>query len=177
MTLINIVLISVIILLIVFIILLLRMGQLNYKHQEEQQNTMKEILEKNIFELSKENSQLKDYDALFATYYNDDWNRETPFAQHIDFIYSNYVFQNRSSLETIVKNIETKYPKDKVLKDMERLFGKENTNILQNISLAHLILFSAGLKTYREDGTGDFSEASPELFLEKSINYYRYYKR
>jgi len=60
---------------------------------------------------------------------------------------------------------------------MEGLFGKENTNILQNISLAHLILFSAGLKTYREDGTGDFSEASPELFLEKSINYYNYYKR
>ena len=61
------------------------------------------------------------------------------------------MFQNRNSLETIVKNIETKYPKDKVLKEMEGLFGKENTNILQN--------------------------TSPELFLEKSINYYNYYKR
>ena len=63
MTLINIVLISVIILLIVFIILLLRMGQSNYNDQVEQKNTMKEILEKNIFELSKENSLLKGYEC------------------------------------------------------------------------------------------------------------------
>ena len=47
---------------------------------------------------------------------------------------------------------------------------KKNTKYYyKNISLAHLILFSAGLKTYREDGTGDFSEASPELFLENQL--------
>ncbi|MDO4881116.1 MAG: hypothetical protein Q3983_07535 [Capnocytophaga sp.] len=173
------ILLGVIIFLIGFLVLILRIGQNNYKRQDDQQETMKEILESQILKLKAENELLKDYRKIFCTYYNDDWNRDTPFRDHIDFIYTNYILQNKDKLETIVKDIKIRYPKEKVLTEMKTLFGKENTEVLQNIPLFHLIFFSASLKTYRENGTGDWNDTekplTPEQFLEKSIGWYKRY--
>lgn len=133
-----------------------------------------------IIEISKENSILKEYRDLFKSYYNDDWNRNTPFAEHIDFIYSTYLISPMKNekdvgLNTLVKEIETKKSKEEILSDFKRLFGEEFTEILQNIPLGQFFMFSADLKTY-QNGTGNFCDddnTSAEEFLRKAVEHYK----
>ena len=137
-------------------------------------------LEKDKEELAEVIDVLRDYKKLFEVYYNEDWNRNTPFLEHIDFIHSVYVMYIRTleirnpkdvSLSKIVKDIEIE---EKQEERMKVLFG-EHTEAIKNFSLGQLFMFSADMKTYQK-GTGNFcndENTSTEDFLRKAVGHYK----
>lgn len=138
-----------------------------------------EKFEKDKEEISEVVDVLRDYKRLFETYYNEDWNRNTPFMEHIDFIHSVYVMYIRTlkirspkevSLSRIVKDIEIE---EKQEERMKVLFG-EHTEAIKNFTLGQLFLFSADMKTY-QNGTGNFcndGKTSTDEFLKKAVEHY-----
>lgn len=155
-----------------------------YKSKNKENIDDKEIfkkLEKDKEELEEVIDILRDYKKLFEVYYNEDWNRNTPFSEHIDFIYSVYVRYIRTlkirnpkeevSLSKIVKDIEIE---EKQQEQMKALFGA-HTEAIKNFSLAQLFMFSADMKTY-QNGTGNFcndGNTSTEDFLRRAVEHYK----
>lgn len=170
---------------IIIIFLLIGIAALiyfRYKAKERGEINEKEIfkkLEKDKEELTEVIDVLRDYKRLFETYYNEDWNRNTPFLEHIDFIHSVYVMYIRTlairnpkevSLSRIVKDIEIE---EKQEERMKLLFG-EHTEAIKNFSLGKLFMFSADMKTY-QNGTGNFcndGKTSTDEFLKKAVEHY-----
>lgn len=157
-----------------------------YKSRNRNEIDERQIFEK--FEKDKEElfevvDVLRDYKRLFEIYYNEDWNRNTPFMEHIDFIYSSYVIYlnylkirnpKDVSLSRIVKDIEIE---EKQEERMKVLFG-EHTEAIKNFSLGQLFMFSADMKTY-QNGTGNFcndGKTSMEDFLKKAVEHYKIHK-
>lgn len=172
----NIVIIFLSIVIVVLIYFLYKSG--NRKEIDERQ--IFEKFEKDKEELFEVVDVLRDYKKLFETYYNEDWNRNTPFMEHIDFIHSVYVMYIRTlkirspkdvSLSRIVKDIEIE---EKQEERMKVLFG-EHTEAIKNFSLGQLFMFSADMKTY-QNGTGNFcndGKTSMEDFLKKAVEHYK----
>lgn len=175
----NIVIIFLSIVIVVLIYFLYKSG--NRKEIDERQ--IFEKFEKDKEELFEVVDVLRDYKKLFETYYNEDWNRNTPFLDHIDFIYSSYVIYKKYlkirnpkdvSLSRIVKDIEIE---EKQEERMKVLFG-EHTEAIKNFSLGQLFMFSADMKTY-QNGTGNFcndGKTSMEDFLKKAVEHYKIHK-
>ena len=153
-----------------------------YKERKRGEIEKREIfkrLEKDKDELEEVIDILRDYKKLFEVYYNEDWNRNTPFEEHIDFIYSVYVFYIRTlairtpkevSLSRIVKDIEI----EKKQEERMKVLFREHTEAIKNFSLAKLFMFSADLKTY-QNGTGNFcndGKTSTDEFLKKAVEHY-----
>lgn len=155
-----------------------------YKSRNRNEIDERQIFEKfakDKEELEEVIAVLRDYKRLFQTYYNEDWNRNTPFLEHIDFIYSSYVIYLLSylkirnpkdvSLSRIVKDIEIE---EKQEERMKVLFG-EHTEAIKNFSLGQLFMFSADMKTY-QNGTGNFcndGKTSTDEFLKKAVEHYK----
>lgn len=154
-----------------------------YKSKNREKIDDKEIfkkLEKDKEELAEVIDILRDYKKLFEVYYNEDWNRNTPFEEHINFIHSVYVMYIRTlkirnpkevSLSRIVKDIEIEGKQEE---RMKVLFG-EHTEAIKNFSLGQLFMFSADMKTY-QNGTGNFcndGKTSTEDFLGKAVEHYK----
>lgn len=154
-----------------------------YKSRNKEKISDEEIfkkLEKDKEELAEVIDVLRDYKKLFEVYYNEDWNRNTPFLEHIDFIHSVYIMYIRTlairnpkdvSLSRIVKDIEIEEEREK---QMKVLFG-EHTEAIKNFSLGQLFMFSADMKTY-QNGTGNFcndENTSTEDFLRKAVEHYK----
>lgn len=154
-----------------------------YKSRNKEKISDEEIfkkLEKNKEELAEVIDVLSDYKKLFETYYNEDWNRNTPFEEHIDFIHSVYIRYIRTlkiedpkevSLSRIVRDIEIE---ERQKERMKKLFG-EHTEAIKNFSLGQLFMFSADMKTY-QNGTGNFcndENTSTEDFLREAVEHYK----
>lgn len=175
---------SILLLIIGFLLIVIVVLNFRNNSNERKKRNIEEIFKK--FEKDKEELEeviavLRDYKRLFETYYNEDWNRNTPFLEHIDFIYSSYViylknyFKIRNpkdvSLSRIVKDIEIE---EKQEERMKVLFG-EHTEAIKNFSLGQLFMFSADMKTY-QNGTGNFcndGKTSMEDFLKKAVEHYK----
>ena len=168
-------------LLITNIILLFLWNKSNTRKVRREKNIEEIIIkyEKDKEELFEVVDILRDYKKLFEVYYNEDWNRNTPFMEHIDFIYSSYVMNlsylkirnpKDFSLSRIVKDIRIG---EKEEERMKVLFG-EYTEAIKNFTLGQLFLFSADMKTY-QNGTGNFcndGKTSTDEFLKKAVEHY-----
>ena len=121
--------------------------------------------------------RLQQYFTIFKTYSNDDWNRTTPFEEHIDLLWYHYLFHIDEKVNPLIliKDIETKFSDEEIREEMERLFSKEGAKKIYNMPLILVIFLTAALKTYREDGKGLFNDPplSPNEFLNKTINDYK----
>ena len=127
--------------------------------------------------INEKRKRLQQYFTIFKTYSNDDWNRTTPFEEHIDLLWYHYLFHIDENVNPLIltKDIKTKFSDEKIREEMERLFGKEGSEKIYSMPLILVIFLTAALKTYREDGKGLFNAPplSPNEFLNKTINDYK----
>lgn len=114
------------------------------------------------------------YFEIFKAYSNLDWNKTTPFKEHIDLLWYHYIYHIDENVNPLIltKDIETKFPDEKRREELESLFSKEGAEKIYNMPLSFVIFLTAVLKTYREDGIGLSNDPplSPNEFLNKTIN-------
>ena len=114
------------------------------------------------------------YLTMLKIYSSVDWNRTTPFKEHIDLLWYHYIYHidENVNLSIPIKDIKTKFSNEKIREEMESLFSKEGAEKIYNMPLIRVMFLTATLKTYRKDGIGltDDPPLSPNEFLNKTIN-------
>ncbi|MDO4729227.1 MAG: hypothetical protein Q4B43_09550 [Bacteroidota bacterium] len=103
-----------------------------------------------------------DYLSLFKSYFNDDWNRDTPFLDKIDIL--SYYFSHSNSdkklysLFTEIKNI----PATEKIKEELKLIFKEDYEAILEMKLGQILMFVADLKSYQKGSSNN--PQTPEEF-------------
>ena len=130
-------------------------------------------LQERIKNLTEERDFYKDYARLFKTYYNEDWNRNSPFAKQIDFVYECFLMRNVGvfSFSSPVKYFIAPYSEEQLSKQIKELFGERHLKSIENAPFFHFILFTASLKIYSEDFVSDYriKANSPDEFLDQLL--------
>lgn len=112
----------------------------------------------------------KKYFSLFHTYYNEDWNRDTPFLKIIEigrvFIFNGGSPKPPHNLETPISEIKIP-PESK--QRLQEEFGKYWHHVSQ-FSLGHFLMLMADLKSFKSGSSENGSRTATE-FLEWRIRY------
>lgn len=134
---------------------------------------MDEFLQEKIAN-SENLKKYQEYTSFFRTYYNEDWNRDTPFLEKIEAL---QIFFNRGDeriypLSTLCKDISiSKEP----LEQLKLVFQGDFNTILE-MPLGKVLMFSADLKSYRE-GSSENGDLTPQEFykwrMKDKINHFQ----
>lgn len=132
-------------------------------------------LQKEFFQEKIENSdnirKYQKYISFFNIYYNEDWSRDTPFIEQIEALRIFIPLSKNDEvypLETLVRDIPLNDAKLNRLKETFR----EDVDILFQMRLAEILLFSADLKSYRED-CNNYNKKSAQEYYQDKLNFYK----
>ncbi|MCD0480417.1 hypothetical protein LPB90_18415 [Chryseobacterium sp. LC2016-29] len=163
--------ITVLILVVIFLIWRDKNNTKTFKNSYKSARERIDRLDKDLKSNEESLKIYKKYFSLFHTYYNEDWNRDTPFLKIIE-IGRIFIFTNGGSpkpphnLETPISEIEIP------LKSKQRLqeeFGKYWNHVSQ-FPLGAFLMLMADLKSFKIGSSENGSRTATE-FLEWRIRY------
>ncbi|PWN62394.1 hypothetical protein C1631_022785 [Chryseobacterium phosphatilyticum] len=118
-----------------------------------------------IDDLQKNNNELLEYHDLFRSYYNEDWDRNNPFAEQIEF--SNRFLRYREILPLSIK-IKDLNLKAEDKNEFDLIFF--NNFDIKELPLGIFIMFMCDLKGFKADNPED--NQVPGAFYEHQLNIY-----
>lgn len=128
---------------------------------------MDEFLQEKI-ENSENLKKYQEYTSFFRTYYNEDWNRDTPFIEQIEALQIFIPLSKRDELyplDTPIKDI----PISKEPLEQLKLVFQGDFNTILEMPLGKVLMFSADLKSYRE-GSSENGDLTPQEFYKWRLN-------
>lgn len=128
---------------------------------------MDEFLQEKIAN-SENLKKYQKYISLFRVYYNEDWNRDTPFIEQIETLHMFIPLRGSDELyplDTPIKDIPISKEQ---LEQLKSVFQDDFNTILE-MPLGKVLMFSADLKSYRE-GSSENGNLTPQEFYKWRMN-------